>query len=178
MKSRKIKKEQMLIIGLLGIFLLVVMIPVPKNETKREETFEETTTVQTVSSQETLEIQLKNVLEKISGVGKVEVLITYQDRGTLILEKDESVSEELIQETDSSGGTRTTTTRNHEQQTVYEKDEAPYVVQKLTPKVEGVLVVAQGAGNESVKKQIRETIEALFGLEAHKISIMKMEVSK
>ena len=46
------------------------------------------------------------------------------------------------------------------------------------PKIEGVLVVAQGAGNVSVKKQIRETIEALFGLEEHKISIMKMEVSK
>ena len=96
----------------------------------------------------------------------------------MILEKDESVSEELVQETDSSGGTRTTTTRRNERETVYDGDETPYVVRELMPKIEGVLVVAQGAGNVSVKKQIRETIEALFGLEEHKISIMKMEVSK
>jgi stage III sporulation protein AG len=51
------------------------------------------------------------------------------------------------------------------------------VVQELSPKVKGVLVVAEGGGNLSVKKQIQETIEALFGLDTHKISIMKMEVS-
>ena len=54
----------------------------------------------------------------------------------------------------------------------------PYIIQELTPSVEGVLVVAEGAGNATVKKQIQQTIEALFGLDAHKISIMKMEVSK
>ena len=51
------------------------------------------------------------------------------------------------------------------------------MVQELSPEVKGILVVAEGGGNTSVKKQIQETIEALFGLDAHKISIMKMEVS-
>ena len=35
--------------------------------------------------------------------------------------------------------------------------------------------VAQGGGNPDTKKKIESTIEALFGLEKHKISIMKME---
>ena len=90
----------------------------------------------------------------------------------------DAAAEELVQEADSSGGTRTTTTVQNERKTVCGMGEAPYVVQELSPTVEGVLVVAQGAGSASVKKQIEETIEALFGLEAHKISIMKMEVSK
>ena len=96
----------------------------------------------------------------------------------MVVEKDESVSEELIQEADSSGGTRTTTTTRNDRETVYDGSESPYVIQELSPTVKGILVVAEGGGNETVKKQIQETIEALFGLDAHKISIMKMEVSK
>ena len=127
--------------------------------------------------EETVESQLKKILQSISGVGTAEVFITYADRGKKIVGKDESVSEELIQEKDSNGGIRTTTITQNDCKTVYGTEEMPYVVQELTPEISGILVVAEGAGNVSVKKQIQEAIEALFGLDAHKISIMKMEVS-
>lgn len=172
---KKIKKEQLLILALLGILLLVIAIPVPEKEEQGQEMIGEQTSE---NKEPAMENALKEILQTISGVGKVEVFITYQDYGKVIVEKDESTSEELVQETDSSGGTRTTTTVQNERQTVYGRGEEPYIIQELLPTVEGVLVVAQGAGNTSVKKQIQETIEALFGLDAHKISIMKMEVSK
>ena len=171
-----LKKEQLLIGALAGILLLVIAIPVPKTE-KSEET-EETSLVLEEVSKLTTEEQLKNILQKISGVGRVEVLITYEDHGRIVVEKDESVSEELVQEADSGGGTRTTTTSWTDMETVYDNKEVPYVVQELSPIVQGILVVAEGGGNSTVKKQIQETIEALFGLDAHKISIMKMEVLK
>lgn len=38
----------------------------------------------------------------------------------------------------------------------------------------GVVVVAQGAGNAAVDSKITTAIKALFGIEAHKISIVKM----
>ena len=52
------------------------------------------------------------------------------------------------------------------------------MIQELSPTIKGILVVAEGGGNVTVKKQIQETIEALFGLDSHKISIMKMEVTQ
>lgn len=173
---KKLNKEQLLIGGLAGILLLVIAIPVPKEENVREEMAVETEV--SLENAESLEKKLKEILQKISGVGRVEVLITYEDDGKRIVEKDESVSEELVQEADSSGGTRTTTTTRTDRETVYEGTEIPYVIQKLTPVVRGILVVAEGGGSETVKMQIRETIEALFGLDSHKISIMKMEVAK
>ena len=173
----KLKKEQLLIGVLLGILLLVILIPVP-GEKEKKESPETTAEVYKLETEENLEAQLKNVLQKIAGVGEVELFITYKDDGKMIIEKDESISEELVQEADGSGGTRTTTTNQKELQTVYAEGDFPYVIQELTPTVEGVLVVAEGAGNVSVKKQIQEAIEALFGLDAHKISIMKMEVSR
>lgn len=176
-KLKVLKKEQLLIGVLIGILLLVIVIPVPEEKQEEENIVTENTEERKTAS-DSLEMQLKEVLQKVSGVGKVEVLITYKDYGKVIVEKDQTFSEEQVQEQDSSGGTRNTTTSRNEQQTIYDAGEEPYVVQEMLPEIEGILVVAQGAGNDSVKNQIQTMIEALFGLDAHKISIMKMEVSK
>ena len=174
---KKLKKEQWVIGFLMAILVLVIMIPVPEKRAQEEVLGKENKVNSLEGQGDSLEKQLQAILQKIAGVGKVEVLITYEDKGRVIVEKDESVSEELVQEADSGGGTRTTTTSKNEEKAVYGNSENPYVVQELSPKVKGVLVVAEGGGNLSVKKQIQETIEALFGLDTHKISIMKMEVS-
>ena len=172
---KKIKKEQLLIGALIGILVLVIAIPVPKTEkNKQTEAVKEE-----ISEKEySMEAELKEILQRISGVGRTEVFITYEDEGKIVVEKDESVSEELIEEADSSGGTRTTTSTSNEKATVYGNADAPYVIQELSPTIKGILVVAEGGGNVTVKKQIQETIEALFGLDSHKISIMKMEVTQ
>ena len=173
---KKLKKEQLLIGALVGILLLVIAIPVPG--TKKNDKKEDESVGLEIPQKQTTEEQLKHILQKISGVGQVEVLITYEDHGRVVVEKDESVSEELVQEADANGGTRTTTTSRNDMETVYDGKESPYVVQEFSPVVKGILVVAEGGGNVSVKKQILETIQALFGLDVHKISIMKMEVLK
>ena len=172
---KKIKKEQLLIGVLIGILLLVIAIPVPKTE-KNKQT--EAVKEEILEKEYSMEAELKEILQRISGVGRTEVFITYEDEGKIVVEKDESVSEELIEEADSSGGTRTTTSTRNEKATVYGNADAPYVIQELSPTIKGILVVAEGGGNVTVKKQIQETIEALFGLDSHKISIMKMEVTQ
>lgn len=178
-RIKALKKEQLLIGILFGILLLVIMIPVSEETTEENEMQQQETEIKcNTDEKERMELQLKETLQKISGVGAVEVMITYRDYGKIIVEKDESISEEEIKENDSNGGERTTVTNREENQTVYSAGEEPYVIQELLPSVEGVLVVAEGGGNVLIKTQIQMTIEALFGLDTHKISIMKMEVIK
>lgn len=43
-----------------------------------------------------------------------------------------------------------------------------------SPEVCGVVVVAEGAGNATVNARISEAVKALFSVDAHKISIVKM----
>lgn len=160
---------------LFGILLLVVAIPTNEKENEKVSLPLETVEQRAeISAEEALE----EILGKVAGVGRVEVYIRYGDRGTVVVEKDENTSEEQVEETDRNGGKRKTTTIQRQQQTIYGDQEVPLVVQELLPAVEGILVVAEGGGNEAVKKQIEKTMMALFGLEAHKISIMKMEVTK
>lgn len=49
-----------------------------------------------------------------------------------------------------------------------------YSAQNTYPEVEGVFVVSQGGDDSSVKLAITEAIQALFGIDVHKIKIVKM----
>ena len=117
-----------------------------------------------------------------SGVGRVDVMITLRASAQKVVEKDAPSRSQRVEETDSQGGSRTTEENEKEEATVYEEGEdgirTPYVIQELEPAVEGVIVIAEGGGNPTVKQNILEAIQALFPVEAHKIKIMKMEGSK
>ena len=68
------------------------------------------------------------------------------------------------------------------EETVYEErsgsERTPYVTSESNPRVEGVLVIAQGGGSSRIRQEILEAAQALFGVDAHKIKIMKMEGTK
>ena len=84
---------------------------------------------------------------------------------------------ETVTESDSQGGTRTTQNSSHGEATVYDGDgsqeQAPYISKELSPQVEGVVVIASGGDNAVVKQNITEAVQALFGIDTHKIRIMK-----
>lgn len=44
---------------------------------------------------------------------------------------------------------------------------------ELSPKIEGVVVIADGGENAVVKENISSAVQALFDIEPHKIRIMK-----
>lgn len=124
-----------------------------------------------------LEERLEKILSDVNGVGTVSVMITLESSEELIVEKDLPQSYSDIKETDAQGGERTTSQTDREENTVYVTEGSasrPYVVMRLLPRVEGVLVVAQGAGNGAVNKSITEMLQALFDVEAHKIKVVKM----
>lgn len=117
----------------------------------------------------------------MEGVGEVEVMITLKSSWEKIVEKDRPSSSQTVEEADAGGGTRQTQEVSRSETTVYREESGertPYVVKELEPEVEGVIVIARGGGNASVKQNILEAVQALFPVEAHKIKIMKMEGSK
>lgn len=134
-----------------------------------------------VSSQEEyvayLENKLETVLSQMEGVGKVEVMTTVSDAGEYVVEKDKKSTATVTSESDSSGGNRTVSENNEEEQTIYVDtgDETyPYVQKEKLPTVEGVVVVAEGGGNSVVVSNISESVKALLPVEAHRIKVVKM----
>lgn len=127
---------------------------------------------------EEMEEKLRQLLSSMEQVGKVEVLITLKTSEEKIVEKDHPVTRSNTDEADAEGGRRTVNNLDSGEATVYESDSGkstPYVIRTASPQVEGVVVVCEGAGTGSVSHNITEAIQALFGIEAHKIKVVKMK---
>lgn len=126
-----------------------------------------------------LEQRLEQTLSMVEGVGKVKVMVTLQATSERIIEKDQPMDRSIVTETDGEGGNRNSNDMSSEETTVYitdgEGNQIPYVVKELEPVVEGVTVVAQGGGNPVINKNISDIIQALFGIQPHKIIVVKMK---
>ena len=179
-KEKKLKRSDWLILVLAGILIMIIALPTDtKGKKQAEETKEnlskETDTME--ASKDEIERKLEAILEKIDGAGEVKVMITYQDSGTQVVEKDKNTSANSVEESDSTGGVRSTKEQQLQESTVYDEADAgntPFVSKELLPKVEGILIVASGGDNQKVKQNISEAVLALFQVEAHRIKIVKM----
>jgi len=185
LKGKLLKKDKLIILLLLGMIIFVVAIPVSdkkKNQNNYSpETDEEAAQDKLLSQEEykeMLENELSEALSQVSGIGRVKVMITLASTSESVIKEDKKTSSSDVTESDSSGGTRTTKEKNGENVTVYSKtdnDQTPYVIKENMPAVSGVLVVAEGGDEAKNVQNISEAVKALFGIEAHKIKVMKME---
>ncbi len=194
------KKEKFIIFALAGVLLLIVCIPVKKEEKgsakagsavytehssvsgKEQESASDAKLQETDEYTKAMEAELEELLSCMEGVGRVKVMITLSSTGEDIVEKDRPATRSNMTENDASGGSRNTSDMDSRETTVFITDsegrQIPYVRKKLQPAVGGVAVLAEGAGVEAVRENIREAIQALFGIDANKIKIAKMKTSK
>lgn len=123
-----------------------------------------------------MEAKAESLLSGVNGAGQVKVMITLRASSEQVVEKDMPVTRSQTSEQDSKGGSRMVSEFATEDATVYRKGngyEEPYVVKTLSPSVEGVVVVAEGAGNGEVSKNLSEAVQILFGVEAHRVKVLK-----
>ena len=179
------RKDQLLILVLVGLLLAVIAIPVEKkgtaDEISREKEMDSgmmgNSSVddklgsgmsggedESLSDLEKYEAQteqkLEELLSTVDGAGQVRVMLTWEGSSERQVEKDRISNADSVEE-----------------ETIYQENDSgkyPYVVSWTNPKVTGVLVIAEGGGNTKVKAEILEAVQALFGIEPHKIKIMKM----
>ena len=162
------KKDQLMILILAGLLLAVIAVPVEQKE-EREDTETPAVLEETKTREEEyesrMEQRLEELLEKVEGVGQVQVMLTFEGSGEKKVEKDVS-----------------STGQESREETVYQEqgssERIPYVTSERNPKAAGVLIIAEGGGNSRIRQEILEAAQALFGIEAHKIKIMKMEETK
>ena len=178
------KKNHLLILLLVGLLLFVAVFPFPASR-QAEQGADKNTSAAVSGESSTalgeyeayLEEKTADVLKQVDGVGDVTVMITLRSGGQKIIEKDQSGSSQTTEEEDSEGGKRTVEDSTSDKTSIYEQDSdgssTPYVSKELSPEIEGVVVIADGGGNAVTAQNITEAVQALFGVEAHKIKIMK-----
>lgn len=127
-----------------------------------------------VVEQNELEQKLETILSKIEGAGNVEVLITYSQSSELVPVYNESSTVSTTEESDQQGGTRKIEENTTQKEVIYEENsgQKELVTQKIiNPKVEGAIILAEGAEDSTVKTNIVQAVEAVTGIATHKIQV-------
>ncbi|KWX81617.1 stage III sporulation protein AG [Paenibacillus riograndensis] len=125
--------------------------------------------------EQALEDRTKEILEKIVGVGTVDIMVTVDSTEEIVVQRNMNDSQQQSEETDASGGKRHTTqyTRDGEIVTYSQSgDETPIITKRIKPQVRGVLVVAKGAENKIVRGLIEEAVEKGLNVPDYRISVV------
>jgi stage III sporulation protein AG len=178
--------KKMIIIGLFGIMLMIgastlleTEEPVKNPDVRDEGSNDGSKGGEADSSykdKKALEKDIEELLARIENAGKVKVLITYDNGGELVTEKDITQKESTTTEEDGDGGKRNVTDRDTSSEVVYEDSQnskAPFVKSELYPKIRGVVVIAEGGNDEIVVSKITRSLEVLLDLPVHKIQVTR-----
>lgn len=174
------KKIENIVIGILILLITVIAINAILLDKDEEETVVneiENNNVNFQASNTDLETRLENILSKIEGVGKVEVLINYSETEQVVAMYNENKKETATEEQDESGGTRVIKENDVQKDVIYqEKDgeKIPITQKTIMPKIEGTIITAEGAGSTEVQEKIINAVEAATGLASHKIQVFEM----
>lgn len=184
-KSKKNLENAIVFVIILVVTIIIINTIWGGNESKKEEKTTQDNSAQLVNSDvESVETSgdteksIKQILSKINGVGKVEVLITYSESNQVVAMYNEKNNESQTKEEDKSGGTRTIQENTTDKEIVYKEEngkKVPVTEKVVMPKMEGALIVAEGANNAEVKTNIIQAVEALTGLATHKIQVLEMK---
>lgn len=105
---------------------------------------------------EKMEVQIKNALEKIDGVGKAEVILSLKNSEQNIYAKEGDEQTEIVM-----------VNENGTQKALVEYTESPVY--------KGALIVCDGGDNSRVRLEITEAVKALTGINSKNIIISKMK---
>lgn len=153
-----------LLIAAIGVALMLW-----PGETKRETADE--TIIQTSDSNNDLhelETGMEEILKKIQGVGRVDVMLTLQSSSELILASDTTLrysgNPQNPGNYDRSGKTVTVSGGSGSE---------VVVTQEKSPQYRGALIVCDGGDSDSVRLRIVEAVSALTGLGADRIAVVR-----
>lgn len=153
----KLKKGKfVLIILLAGILLMALPTGKKREKVEADEGFSLVATEQ----------RMEEILGKIDGVGRIDVMLTLKSSSQLTLAQDHNDTRR--QEEEKSQSQVLTVNRGSGCQEVV-------VTEELYPVYQGAVVVCEGAGSDTVRLRILETVSVLTGLRSDKISVVQWQ---
>lgn len=117
-----------------------------------------------------LERKLVHILEKLEGVGNINVMITLEDSSERIPAANVTRNQENTKETDAQGGIREIVREDESKQLLNTSDDI-IVLKEIKPNIKGVIVIAEGTEDVEVLEKIYLAVQTVFGLTTNKIQV-------
>ena len=119
--------------------------------------------------------ELKDTLSQIAGVGAVDVVVNVDASESKVYEKDSTIHNQTTTESDQKGGERKIEDLSKDEKLAIVRQgdkEVPLVTETKKPKITGVLVVAEGAGDITIKALIKEAVSTALDVPSYRVSVM------
>jgi len=179
--NKKIVEYLVLVIafGVLIILVANFFTPFEKNDSKKDAVYAPIVQSQKSDNEPNskMEQRLAKILSEIRGVGRVSVMITYTSGPESVLAREEKSNQTNTNERDSTGGERKTIQNDMETSYVMADEQSgskkPVVIRQIASKILGVVIVAEGGDNSTVKSDIVSAVEAAAGIAEYKIKVFK-----
>ena len=166
-KEGPVHKKLCLILLAAGLLLLCFAEVLPD----RTQTEEAKVPLVSQDRESALESRLEQVLSQVAGAGRVEVMVTLNSSKEQVVaqEKAETASR------DAEGGAESGLETRYVLLEKADGSTSPLVLKEEEAKVEGVLIVAEGADNVLVTDSLSRAAQALLAVPAHKVEVLKMK---
>ena len=165
-KNKKLRTilYAVLIILALAIFLTSGLFGGGKNTNKSSGRTEEEQTGEFSNTEEArmLEARLEDILSQMQNAGQVRVMVTFDNAQEKVIAADEQKSSSGISEasrpvkTSGSGG------------------ESPIILTERMPKIRGVIVIAEGAADISVRFSLAAAVSTVLGIDENSVEVFAM----
>lgn len=165
----RMKKNKKLEMGIYGaLALLCIMLCIPGRTESKHTAVQQN--VSEASDEDRMEQRLMDTLSSVRGAGKVKVMITYETGNEIVPAMNTDVTSSI-----SVSGENQTRTESSSPVTTYQNGENEAIVlMEREPTVRGVIVVAQGASDISVRLKLQAAVQAVLGVEAENVEVLEM----
>ncbi|NLJ86745.1 MAG: hypothetical protein GX322_09935 [Firmicutes bacterium] len=154
-----------------------VIFPEAKDIETRVEPVAGTASLRQFGFEEEVENRLASVLAQMEGVGGTQVLVYVTTGPRLELAHDMNQDKTTTEETDRQGGQRRVVADHLQQKVVILREgqsagDKPVVVTEHRPTIGGVLVIADGAKDPSMRLRIARAVATAIDIPVHRVEVM------
>ena len=175
---KKVGLVRLILLLICGVFLIIVSLPQTEEKNQEGEKESQITFLSNENDQyiEKMEMRLEEILARIKGTGKVDVMITLASSSENVVHKDQTYEQSLEKEKGQNEKEGEKILRKEE--TVFTEQsgkQQPYILKTMEPLIEGIVIVMDGGNDPSGVTSVTQAVLALFPVEEHKIGVLKRE---
>jgi len=168
------QKKYLLFLLVMAVFGMVLLTISTDDEQKNTlNTQMEATNVVSNTEIKSEEIRLSEILSKVEGAGKVEVMIRFRQSAETVYateykENRTNITEDGLQRQEENNE-KVIAMRNIAQ------GEEPLIIKTIQPEIIGVVIVAQGADKIPIKNALLEAAAVYLDVPTYKINVLTMK---
>lgn len=168
------KENRIKLIIILAAAALLCLLLSDSSCTAEKPVSEKTASFDTDAYVSSLENRIENIVSSIYGAGKVRVLVTLQNSEEYIYATNSRNNLDTSESYDSSGRKNSDESSDNEESVMTidgENGKEALIRTVISPTVEGVVIVCQGAEKEDVRARIIEAVTTALGISSRRVCV-------